>query len=410
MDALHIPETATETYLERLAENIIRQIERSQNKKIRAHLDLMLETVYARLQEKRRESQKFPQREEQDGLEVLELTDEFQEDEANNAEEAPPQNQQAKNVTEQADVLLLTELIEEGQLAAANDDFSTQEHQVVKDRLREVVQKVQERKNRAPEENDDVILADVMREISPEEPIASDDLSSEVKERLKRILVMKNRLREVVQKVQERKNRAPEEDDDVILADVMREISTEEPIPSKALSSEIKKRLKRILGAVQAQKQPSSEDAADIMQTLTRSYRSSVEPEADVPGENQEGGAPEQTTGVVAAKAFQPLSKDEQFIDICKKISTGHSIELFQSMPLSDREQDILNAMSSQLNSYKGLKKQQVFEMQHLTARSIHELDLIFKTYHIQGYLKAELTNVYNRLLNIRGRFSMLLN
>jgi hypothetical protein len=48
--------------------------------------------------------------------------------------------------------------------------------------------------------------------------------------------------------------------------------------------------------------------------------------------------------------------------------------------------------------------------MQHLTARSIHELDLIFKTYRIQGYLKAELTNVYNRLLNLRGRFSILLN
>ena len=67
-------------------------------------------------------------------------------------------------------------------------------------------------------------------------------------------------------------------------------------------------------------------------------------------------------------------------------------------------------AFTAHLTSYKGLKKQQVFEMQHLTARSIHELDQIFKTYQIQGYLKAELTNVYNRLLNLRSRFSMLLN
>ncbi len=358
MDALHIPETATETYLEHLAENITRQIERSQNKKVRAHLDLMLESVYARLHEKRQESQKFPRREDDDDLEVLELTDEFQEEGAAQASEAPLREQQTENVTDQEDVLLLTELIEEeGQLAVADDDFSTQEHLVVKDRLREVMQKVQDRKSRTPEEDDGVVLADVMQEISTEEPIDSDELSSEQE-------------------------------------------------------SKVKERLKRILGAVQAKNQPSSDDALtdDIMQTLTRSYRSGAESGAEVPGKDQEEGASEQATDVVAAKAFQPLSQDKQFIDICKKISQGHSIELFQSMPLSDREQDILNAMTAQLNSYKGLKKQQVFEIQHLTARSIHELDLIFKTYHIQGYLKAELNNVYNRLLNIRGRFSMLLN
>ena len=359
MDALHIPETATETYLEHLADNITRQIERSQNKKVRAHLDLMLENVYARLQEKRRESQKFPQRDDDDDIEVLELTDEFEEEGAAEAAEAPRPGQPNEEVGEQEDVLLLTELIEEeGQLAAADDDFSTQEHLVMKDRLRAVMQKVQERKSRTPEEDDGVVLADVMREISTEEPIDSDELSSD----------------------QENK---------------------------------VKERLKRILGAVQAKNSPSSDDALtddDITQTLTRKYRGSIDSWDDVPVEDQEEGTPEQTTGVVAAKTFQPLSKDEQFIDICKKISQGHSIELFQSMPLSDREQDILNAMTSQLNSYKGLKKQQVFEMQHLTARSIHELDLIFKTYHIQGYLKAELNNVYNRLLNIRGRFSMLLN
>ncbi len=372
MDALHIPDTATETYLERLAENITRQIERAQNKKVRAHLDLMLENVYARLQEKRRESKKFPQREEQDDLEVLELTDEFQEEGADDASGDEASGDKASAVDDaseqpspaivdgsgQSDVLLLTELIEEEeQLAASETEFSTQEHQVVKDRLRLVLQKVEERKHRTPEEDDDVVLADVMREMTEEEPIDSSDFSTDQE-------------------------------------------------------SKVKERLRFILEAVQLKKQQllEGDEFGDGMQTLTRGYRSRVESEDAIAGETVDGVGQDGASSVLRVQAFKPLSKDQQFVEICDKISKGHSIDLFKSMPLSDREKDILNAMATQLSSYKGLKKQQVFEMQHLTARSIHELDLIFKTYHIQGYLKAELSNVYNRLLNIRGRFSMLLS
>jgi hypothetical protein len=358
MDALHIPDTATETYLERLAENITRQRERSDNKKVRAHLDLMLEKVYARLQEMRRESKKFPQKEEQDDLEVFELTDEFEEEKTEVTPENLAQEELEPEEAEQADVLLLTELIEEeGELAANEGDLSTQEHQVMKDRLRQVMQKVQERKQRSPEEDDGTVLADVMREISEEPPLDSADFSAEQEEK-------------------------------------------------------VKNRLKFILEAVQAKKQqpPESFVSAAFGQTLTRGYRGSVQPvEENLDGEQKEAQS-DGASGVGISAEFHALSKDKQFVEICERISKGHSIDLLKEMPLSEREQDLLNALASHLNSYKGLKKQQVFEMQHLTARSIHELDLIFKTYRIQGYLKAELTNVYNRLLNIRGRFSMLLN
>ena len=107
---------------------------------------------------------------------------------------------------------------------------------------------------------------------------------------------------------------------------------------------------------------------------------------------------------------FRPLSSDAEFTEICEKVSQGHSLKLFDSIALSEREQDLVNTFVAHLSSYKGLKRQQAFEMQHLTARSISELDLIFKTYHLQGYLRAELMNVYNRLLNLRSRFSILLN
>ena len=67
-------------------------------------------------------------------------------------------------------------------------------------------------------------------------------------------------------------------------------------------------------------------------------------------------------------------------------------------------------AFHEYLHQMKGVKRQQSYDMQHLTARSIRELEQIFKTYQIQGYLRAELNNIYNRLLNLRGRFSVLLH
>jgi hypothetical protein len=94
---------------------------------------------------------------------------------------------------------------------------------------------------------------------------------------------------------------------------------------------------------------------------------------------------------------------------VCRRVSEGESLILFDKIPLSEREQQMMTAFESHLSEMKSLKRQQAFDMQHLTARSIRELEKIFKTYRLQGYLRAELNNVYNRLLNLRSRLSILL-
>ena len=63
MNELHIPDTATETYLERLAENIKRQLDKTENQNVRENLESMLLEVHARMKELHRTAQKFPERE-----------------------------------------------------------------------------------------------------------------------------------------------------------------------------------------------------------------------------------------------------------------------------------------------------------------------------------------------------------
>ncbi|PID59128.1 hypothetical protein CSB45_01620 [candidate division KSB3 bacterium] len=96
------------------------------------------------------------------------------------------------------------------------------------------------------------------------------------------------------------------------------------------------------------------------------------------------------------------------FSDACRRVGQGEAPALLEQVDISEREQEMLAAFTRHLSQMKGLKRQQIFEMQHMTGRSIRELEQIFKTYHLQGYLRAELNNVYNRLLNLRSRFSIL--
>lgn len=368
MDRLHIPDTATETYLEHLAENITRQVEKATNKKVREHLEDMLHEVYTRLQALRRKTEQFPEKAAMaENLEVLELTEVM--DETSPPAPVVAQVQQVKEPTAPAEEQgeetaegVVLELDEEAEELAENlADLTAREQEVVKDRLREALSKFQDKKQAAPQTSDSVLLEDVIQEIGKEIPAEATDLST---------LQQKN----------------------------------------------IKGRLKGLLQGLHDRQQPPKEPALDedIQATLTYQHQQSppvlgkvareleklahIRPE-DLPAEYREE-KPE----------FHPLSKDAAFTEACQRVSEGQSLDLLKNLPLSEREQDMLQAFAAYHSSYKGLKKQQVFEMQYLTSRSIHELDLIFKTYHIQGYLKAELTNVYNRLLNLRGRFSILVH
>ena len=350
MEIPQIPDTATETYLEHLEDNITRQLKRTKNKKIRAHLEGMLKEVRRRLAEFRQQSQEEPDQTAVDGLGVFELTDIVEEV----SEEAPDQESQ-----EEADVLVLTDIVEEvsEEISPENEDLSEKERGVVKDRLRDVIEKFQDRKQASPQQSSTMLLSDIMEEVNEEAPLDTLDLTEQAQEKIK------NRLKGILEAFREK---------------------SQEPTTQSILENltEINKGI------------PSDEAGILVEEQETVQFR---------PGEFTQRFQ-------AGDKDFQPVSTDEEFIAACEKVSQGHSPGLFDGIALSDRERDLVNAFIAHLSTYKGLKKQQAFEMQHLTARSIHELDLIFKTYKIQGYLKAELNNVYNRLLNLRSRFSILLN
>lgn len=107
-------------------------------------------------------------------------------------------------------------------------------------------------------------------------------------------------------------------------------------------------------------------------------------------------------------KTVEEESGQLTFSEACRRVSKGEAPALLGKVGLSEREQEMFTAFTDHLSQMKGLKRQQVFEMQHMTGRSIRELEQILKTYHLQGYLRAELNNIYNRLLNLRSRFSVL--
>ena len=106
MEIPQIPDTATETYLEHLEDNIARQLKRTKNKKIRAHLEGMLKEVRRRLAEFQQKSQQEADQTAVDDLGVFELTEVVEEV----SKEAPAEEQESP---EEADVLVLTDIVEE---------------------------------------------------------------------------------------------------------------------------------------------------------------------------------------------------------------------------------------------------------------------------------------------------------
>ena len=85
-----------------------------------------------------------------------------------------------------------------------------------------------------------------------------------------------------------------------------------------------------------------------------------------------------------AEKAYQDkfdLDADDEltFEAVCRRIGKGESLVLFGKINISEREQLMVEAFKEHLTQMKGLKRQQVFDMQHLTARSIRELETDFK-------------------------------
>lgn len=93
---------------------------------------------------------------------------------------------------------------------------------------------------------------------------------------------------------------------------------------------------------------------------------------------------------------------------ICHKIGNGEELSLFETIDLSEREKAMVNTLKKHLASFKEEKQRHIYEMQHLTTKSIRELDLIFKNYRLDGYLYADMRRLYNTLMSLKTRYASL--
>ena len=384
MDILNVPQTATEKYYERLAENIQRRIKETRSRRDKERLELMLQEVRKRMLSVQGAPEPEPEQPSAEASNELLLTDAMEEEHDVSATRTLWQPRDAQPDSEQpgseaADELLLTEVVAEG------DEISAAETLL----LREPV-----------EESDVLLLTDIIEEVEEETVDEDETLSENERE------IVKERLKGILDRFQDRRDQAPQKRADQVLTEVVQEITKEAPLDradfSKNEQDKIKDRLKLILETFKAESQGST-----ILNAGTELLLEEIDLVKDRLKNIQ---VPEETVIQGSGQKFYPVSSDQAFTEICDKIGKGESLALLDSLALSDREHHLVKTFLDHFASYKGVKKQQAFEMQHLTARSIRELDLIFKTYHIDGYLKAELHNVYNRLLNLRSRFSVLLH
>jgi hypothetical protein len=383
MDILNVPQAATEKYYERLAENIQRRIKETKSRRDKERLELMLQEVRKRMLSVQEADEPEPEQPSAEASNELLLTDTMEEEHDVSATKSLWQSRDAQPDSEQpgsevSDELLLTEVVAEG------DGISTAETLLSREPV---------------EESDALLLTDIIEEV--EEATVDEDETLSENERE----IVKERLKGILGRFQDRRHQAPQKRADQVLTEVVQEITKEAPLDradfSKNEQDKIKDRLKLILETFKAESQGST-----ILNAGTELLLEEIDLVKDHLKIIQ---VPEETVIRGSGQEFQAVSSDQAFTEICDKIGKGESLALLDSLDLSDRERYLVKTFLNHFASYKGLKKQQAFEMQHLTGRSIRELDLIFKTYHIDGYLKAELHNVYNRLLNLRSRFSVLL-
>lgn len=345
-----IPETATEEYLEKLTEKILMQLEKASNRNVRFRLTALLQEV------QRRKKKLLEEKTSTTHKEAL--------------------------LTGKQDTLKMFD--------TAN--LSKDEQQQVKERLRYVLEDIQKQRPESQQVSLPLPIQgkEELAEISPQALLNTAELTEQeyqiVKERMKGMLI------EVHEQRQEQllNMEMGEEEGEEILLD-------EEVIP----------------GAESSQ--------SDFLIEGEMISREEFEPEEvilleDEVGQDEEGlenfSVEHEETEAESIHIHQEDELEEPFSfeTICRKVKVGEPLMLFSKTALTEREQAMLVAFEGYIKQTKGLKRQQIFDIQHLTSRSIRDLDQLFKTYHLQGYLSAELHNIYNRLLNLRSRISTLLS
>lgn len=365
-----IPDTATEEYLEKLEEKIRQRLE-SATPLVAARLRSMLEEVDRRKEQFHQEAATFVEdvtanvsQDDPVGTLATHVLNEGEQqhvkaglqkilDEVKKQRPDPPQHETRTFVLPQARTAVDGE---SSSFRAGTDTLTDQEFLLVKDRMKDMLTEVQQQRLQpaAPDEMD-VFELDESNEIQDmREPSSGMDVEFELGEDFE---------------IKQEERADLSEESEFVLDENL----------------EIREHQQETL-ADRAQKFNVTDDEYQEFQDRFRTLRQRIE------------------------LTEQEKSGELTFEDACRRVSTGESLFILEKVGLSEREQLLLWAFHEFLHQMKGVKRQQSYDMQHLTARSIRELEQIFKTYQIQGYLRAELNNIYNRLLNLRGRFSVLLH
>lgn len=368
-----IPETATEEYLEKLEEKIQQRLD-SATPLVAARLRAMLEEVRQRKQQLQEEAAAFV------------------EDVTSNVSQEDPFG------------------------SLATDVLNTDEQRHVKEGLQKILDDVKKQRNNAPQSETQTFILPQARSTYESGAAnfhpGADSLSDQ------EFLVVKDRMKEILTEVQQQRQHPSSPDDmheDILDLDESVEI---QQASESASGMEVELELSEDFEVNIGKPAPLTEETefllgedfeikAQEQQGLeTERFQKFNVTEDEYQGFQERFRTLKERVEITAEEESGELT----FEAACRRVSKGESLVVLEKVGLSEREQLMLWAFHEFLHQMKGVKRQQSYDMQHLTARSIRELEQIFKTYQIQGYLRAELNNIYNRLLNLRGRFSVLLH
>ncbi len=348
MDASEIPITVAEKYLENLHKKILQQLERASTGKFKSRMQFLLPRVQERVKFLEQELQPSQKRE-QDG--------------------------------------------QKSSLIFDTASLSREEHSVVKNRLKDVLNDI---KRQRLESHQDGLDPSLTLGYQEEAEGASHTVLDAVNLTEQEYDLVKERMRDLMGDVKKERGVVTQKANLVSFQEIQQQLQQQ-------IEQEVREETEQKLHK-------------DIQQDIEREINQGVLPE-DQKAEDQK--AEDQKAEKLKAeklKAEKLKAEDQKeegpltFSMICEKISRGEALFLFDKVQLTEREQEMLQAFDGHIRQFKGVKQQQAFDLQHLTARSIRELEQIFKTYQPHGYLNVELHNVYNRLLTLRSRFSILLH
>ncbi len=353
-----IPDNATESYLEKVAEKIYQRLDGSGNKRVKERLHTLLATV-----EERR-------------LRLHQQAKVKREAERKDSEHSPETP---------------LELLKSSEL-------SEDEQQNIKKRLKNVLADIKQQRSAFPQET---MTFSPASQAAPaeedDEPAPSSTILAKLDLNQEDYGLVKERMAEMLNDIkQQRGDEQKEEEEEEIL----------ELGPDQALSLGPEQEIDLLVEQTIDLGPEFEVYEGETIQLETEAVR---EP-AEVEGETRSADPLQQA---IPSQSLIERTLDEEsgeltFSDACRRVAKGEAVTLLEKVGLSEREQEMFAAFTEHLSQMKGLKRQQVFEMQHMTGRSIRELEQIFKTYHLHGYLRAEMNNIYNRLLNLRSRFSVL--